>query len=121
MTEEKKMNLADILPELKNGWQHLSDGSFHKTLDNEEYDLYIAPCNNNSTNDGFSAEIGLYSKSPFKNPEKLKRKFAWIMAEFLLDPPISYEERADGWYMFVTDTDNFKHYIKFAKQTIEDD
>ena len=120
MTEEKKMNLADILPEHKNGWQHLSDDSFHKTLDNEEYDLYIAPCNN-STNDDFCAEIGLYSKTPFSNPEKFKRKIVWIMAEFLLHPPILYEERADGWYMFVTDTDNFKQYINFVRQTIEDD
>ena len=116
-----KMNILEILPELRDGWQARADSGFYKFLKNPEFTLYIAPCKENSANAEFRAEIGLYSKSPFKNPERLKRKFSWYMAEFLLHPPISYEERDDGYYLFITDNANFRHYLEFAKQVAEDE
>ena len=119
--QKMKTNLSEIFPELGGGWQVQDNGNYHKPLEHGEFELYIAQCKENSVNNDFRAEIGLYSKSPFKNPERLKRRFAWYMAEFLLHPTISYEKRADGWYMFVTDSDNFKHYVKFARQTVENE
>ena len=82
---------------------------------------FIAPCKENTANDDFYTEIGLYSKTPFTNPESLKHKFSWIMAGFLLHPPVSYEKHTDGWYMFVTDRANFNHYLEFARQAVEDE
>ena len=115
------MNLSEILPELHGGWEIHSDGGYYKIVKNTKFYCYILPNCEETSNDDFSAEIGLYSKTPFTNPEKLKCKFSWIMAEFLLYPPVSYEKRTDGWYMFVTDRANFNHYLEFARQAVEDE
>lgn len=58
-----KTNLSEIFPELCDGWQVHDNGNYHKTLENGVFELYIAPCKENSANIEFRAEIGLYSKS----------------------------------------------------------
>ena len=101
--------------------KELNMDGYYKMIENTKFCRYIAPCKENTSNDDFYTEIGLYSKTPFTNPESLKRKFSWIMAEFLLHPSVSYEKRTDGWYMFVTDRANFNHYLEFARQAVEDE
>ena len=121
MEREETMNLSEILPEPHSDWELHTDGGYYKIIENTKFCRYIAPCKENTANDDFYTEIGLYSKIPFTNPESLKRKFSWIMAEFLLHPPVSYEKRTDGWFMFVTDRANFNHYLEFVRQAVEDE
>ena len=116
-----KMNILEILPELRDGWQVHANGGFFKLLKNNEFSLYIAPCKENSANAEFRAEIGLYSKSPFKNPERLKRKFSWYMDEYNMCRPIVCKERADGWYLFVIAEDGFEYYLEAARHVPEDE
>ena len=90
MEREETMNLSEILPEPHSDWELHTDGGYYKIIENTKFCRYIAPCKENTANDDFYTEIGLYSKIPFTNPESLKRKFSWIMAEFLLHPPVSF-------------------------------
>ena len=105
--------LYEILPELKDGWENRENGSFYKTAGCGEFDMYFSPCADNATSGNY--EIGFYSKTPFKEPVKLEKKFKWYMKEFMIELPVTCIERADGWYMFVTENNGFKFFFTILR------
>ena len=43
------------------------------------------------------------------------------LSEILPESHADWELHTDGWYTFFTDRANFNHYLKFARQTVEDE
>lgn len=51
----------------------------------------------------------------------MEREETMNLSEILPEPHADWELHTDGWYMFVTDRANFNHYLKFARQAVEDE
>lgn len=114
-------NLIEILPELNNGWQLRENGGFYRIAENGEFEMYFLPHDECAQGDMFQMEMGFFSKTAFKNPERLKRIFRWYMAEFKIDLPVAYEERADGWHIFVTYDNGFDFFYAVIMATGSED
>ena len=51
----------------------------------------------------------------------MEREETMNLSEILPEPHADCELHTDGWYTFFTDRANFNHYLKFARQTVEDE